>query len=100
VRFGIYSNVDRRKGYSEQLEVICSHERKFCRIDCRLIELVETVRRVGVTTSGVANPSGPPSTVNCRRCGVELISGRCAVDVLLLRMCCVNLLLFAAFLSF
>jgi len=33
-----------------------------------------------VTTSGVVNPSGPPSTVNCRRCGVELISGRCVVD--------------------
>ena len=31
-------------------------------------------------TSGVVNPSGPPSTVNCRRRGVELRSRRCAVD--------------------
>jgi len=54
-----------------------SYERTYRRIVCRLIELVESVRRV--TTSGVVNPSGPPSTVNCRRRGVELSIGRCAV---------------------
>jgi len=61
-------------------EVNLSYERTSRQIVCRLSELVESVRRVGVTTSGVVNPNGPPSTVNCRRGGVELSSGRCAVD--------------------
>ena len=47
----------------------------------RLIELFDTMQRVGVTTSGAINSIGPPSTVNCRRSGEEPTSGRRAVDV-------------------
>jgi len=42
-------------------------------------ELIESVRRVAVTTSGAVNSSGPPSTEICRS-GLKLTIGRRAVD--------------------